>query len=147
MYTWVNWFPTWFSSRFLWVVVQLSQFCYTNGDDMGAYRYLYVHNGRKIFSSYLVQLMVSYLFYMKGDDFLILYLWFQVRNNKSILRSICNDFLFNVWCPCLLAHTIVLLDSSACPYDETPNHAHDKVQVYPIQHWKAGELSSFKYIF
>ncbi|KAK5843909.1 hypothetical protein PVK06_000044 [Gossypium arboreum] len=59
-------------------------------------------------------------------------------HDKGFLHSICNDFLFCIRCSRLLAHIALLLDRSLCPYNAAPDYAHDQIQVYPIQHRKAG---------
>lgn len=36
----------------------------------------------------------------------------------------------------------MLLDRAICSHHEATNHAHAQVQVYPLQLWKAGEMSA-----
>ena len=65
-------------------------------------------------------------------------LFLQVFFHEGFLHSICDDFLFRIWCSCLLAYITLLLDCSLCPYNEAPNFTHDQIQIYSVQHWKAG---------
>lgn len=65
---------------------------------------------------------------------------FQVFRHKGFCCSIYHDLLLCVRCACFLADTIMLLDLSICPHNETANPTHDQVQICPFQYWKAGRF-------
>ena len=81
---------------------------------------------------------LSFCQYSK-DDVIVLLPWFQVLLHQGFLHSIRDDLLFHVWCSCLLANPTYLLDCPLCTHNETPNCAHDQVQIHSVQHRQTGD--------